>query len=131
MGHVLRGKVGDTVVTVWAEFVDEAAFRAFHDAACADLGIPFHGTNAATGEPDPYAQWTTAYVDPVLDLPDGGTIKALVRDEDVDTYRLTPAKTEPVFPDIDDPVNAAGAPVPPDWDWHQPIPPEYQPAPAP
>jgi len=117
-------------MTVWCTFADEAAFRMFHDTACADLGIPFAGSNAATGEPDPFAQWTTAYVDPwVVGL--AREIMAEVADEDVATYRLTPAKDPPVWSAIDEPAGEIADPYPPDWDWHQPIPPEYLEPPPP
>jgi hypothetical protein len=43
-----------------------AAFDAWHDNACAALGIPRPGHNAATGQLDKAAQWTTAYTDPVV-----------------------------------------------------------------
>jgi len=107
--------VGDAV-TVWVVFSDEAGFRAFHDRACADLGIPYPGENAATGETDRDAQWTTAYVDPWVDV--DGTIKALVRDEDVTAYDLKPG-TEPDWGDPEDLTQGAH---PPEWDWHQPVP---------
>ena len=101
-------------MTAWVSFVDEAAFVAFHDAACADNAIPHPGRNGATGEVDPDAQWTTAYTDPVIDA---GEIKAPVPAADVDTYGLT-VTTAPVWTD------EAGAPVadppaPPAWEWHK------------
>lgn len=42
------------------------AFNAWHDSAKLALGIPFPGRNAATGEIDESAQWTTAYTEPVI-----------------------------------------------------------------
>lgn len=39
------------------------AFNAWHDATCSLLGIPHPNRNAATGEVDPDAQWTTAYTE--------------------------------------------------------------------
>ena len=36
-------------------------FVAWHDLVCAALGIPHPNRNAATGEIDYDAQWTTAY----------------------------------------------------------------------
>jgi hypothetical protein len=93
--------VGDAVT--WVAFTDAAAFAAFHDAACADHGIPHPGRNAATGDVDPAAQWTTAYVDPV---DDAGTIKANVTADDVTTYGLTV-------------TDAPTAPTVPAWEWHK------------
>ena len=112
MGRVRDGEVGHHMT--WAAFTDPAAFVAFHDAACADHGIPHPGRNGATGEVDPAAQWTTAYTNPV---DDHGTIKAAVADEDVTTYGLT-TTTAPVYFDAD------GLPVPdpptvPAWEWHK------------
>lgn len=42
------------------------AFNIWHDAAKLALGIPFPGRNAATGEIDESAQWTTAYTEPII-----------------------------------------------------------------
>ncbi len=50
---------------MWHQWSDLTAFTAWHDAACAALGIPHAGFNAATGELDETAQWTTAYTSPV------------------------------------------------------------------
>jgi hypothetical protein len=50
-------------------------FNAWHDAAKVALGIPYPGHNAATGEIDESAQWTTAYTDPIV-----------VADDDVRAY---------------------------------------------
>jgi len=49
---------------MWHQWADQQAFDAWHDNACAALGIPHAGFNAATGEPDVDAQWTTAYTQP-------------------------------------------------------------------
>lgn len=49
----------------WAYFQNQAAFTAYHDAVCADLGIPRPGRNRATGEPAILSQWTDAFVEPV------------------------------------------------------------------
>jgi hypothetical protein len=51
---------------MWYLWADLAAFDAWHTAACAALDIPHAGYNAATGDLDPDAQWTTAYTDPVV-----------------------------------------------------------------
>lgn len=41
-------------------------FNAWHDATKRALGIPYPGRNAATGEIDNEAQWTTAYTEPTI-----------------------------------------------------------------
>jgi len=43
-----------------------AAFIDWHNAICAELGIPHPNRNAATGEIDEQAQWTTAYTEPII-----------------------------------------------------------------
>jgi hypothetical protein len=53
---------------------DVQAFNAWHDSACAALGIPYPNRNAATGEIDDDAQWTTAYTQPVV----GEDVRAVV-----------------------------------------------------
>jgi hypothetical protein len=50
---------------MWYQWTSLAAFDAWHADACAALGIPHPGNNAATGELDTDAQWTTAYTTPV------------------------------------------------------------------
>jgi hypothetical protein len=44
-------------------WISQAAFDAWHLTVCDALGIPHPNFNAATGELDPDAQWTTAYTD--------------------------------------------------------------------
>lgn len=51
---------------MWYGWTSRSAFDAWHDAVCAALGIPHPGLNAATGEIDEDAQWTTAYVEPTV-----------------------------------------------------------------
>jgi len=51
---------------MWRQWSDLTAFTVWHDAACVALGIPHAGFNAATGEPDVDAQWTTAYTEPTV-----------------------------------------------------------------
>jgi hypothetical protein len=53
-------------VLMWHRWSDLEAFTVWHTAACAELGIPHAGFNAATGELDTDAQWTTAYTDPAV-----------------------------------------------------------------
>lgn len=50
-------------------------FNAWHDSAKLALGIPHPNYNAATGEIDENAQWTTAYTDATV-----------VADDDVRAY---------------------------------------------
>ena len=42
------------------------SFNVWHADACTALGIPHPNKNAATGEIDPDAQWTTAYTEAVV-----------------------------------------------------------------
>jgi hypothetical protein len=51
---------------MWHAWPDLAAFTVWHDAACAALDIPHPNRNAASGEIDEQAQWTTAYTSPVV-----------------------------------------------------------------
>ena len=53
-------------VVMWYRWTNRASFDVWHTAACAALGIPHPGRNAATGVIDEQAQWTTAYTDPVV-----------------------------------------------------------------
>ena len=46
---------------MWYSWLTVGAFDAWHTATCTLLGIPHPGRNAATGEIDESAQWTTAY----------------------------------------------------------------------
>ena len=72
-------------VMAWVEFADRDAFTTYHDAACVVAGIPKPGRNQRSAQTTLDAQWTVAWVRPVLD---GGTIKANIPDADVRTYRL-------------------------------------------
>ena len=51
---------------MWYQWTSLAAFDAWHADACAALGIPHPGNNAATGVIDEQAQWTTAYTQAVV-----------------------------------------------------------------
>lgn len=55
MGHLM-----------WYSWSNRQAFDLWHNAVCMKLGIPFPGRNAATGEVDENAQWTIAYVSPIV-----------------------------------------------------------------
>jgi hypothetical protein len=88
----------------WVEFSDEAAFNAWHDQKCADLGLPRPGERQSDGAVVLDAQWTTAYVQPVLD---GGTIKAFL--PEADAVGLT-ASTEPAREQFGAPTTVAKVP---------------------
>jgi hypothetical protein len=47
----------------WASLV---AFNSWHADACTALGIPHPNHNAATGDIDENAQWTTAYTEAIV-----------------------------------------------------------------
>ena len=48
---------------MWHSWTCRTDFGAWHDVACAVLGIPHPNRNAATGEIDYDAQWTAAYTE--------------------------------------------------------------------
>lgn len=50
----------------WYAWPSLEAFDTWHVDAMADQHIPHPGRNAATGEIDPDAQWTTAYTEPTV-----------------------------------------------------------------
>jgi hypothetical protein len=54
------------------------AFNSWHADACTALGIPYPNRNAATGEIDANAQWTTAYTQPTVVAEDD--VRAYVED---------------------------------------------------
>jgi hypothetical protein len=62
---------------MWLRWDSIDQFDYWHDAACAALGIPHPGSNAASGEIDEQAQWTTAYTSPVVTATD---VRAVVED---------------------------------------------------
>lgn len=45
----------------WYLWTSHEDFSAWHEVTCAALGIPHPNRNAATGQIDYEAQWTTAY----------------------------------------------------------------------
>jgi len=61
---------------MWYSWPNLEAFTVWHDAVCVALGIPYPGRNAATGEVDESAQWTTSYTEPVV----GDDVRAFVDD---------------------------------------------------
>lgn len=64
----------------WASLID---FNTWHDKVCTALGIPHPGRNAATGEIDPEAQWTTAYTEAVVVADDD--VRAIVEQHVAET----------------------------------------------
>ena len=87
---------------MWHQWTDLASFTVWHTAACAALGIPHAGFNAATGELDVDAQWTTAYTEPVVVAADD--VRAVVEPqvaELVPTGLGVPCDPPPT-PDLDD-----------------------------
>lgn len=92
--------MGDTVT--WVEITE-----AQHDQMCKASGIPKPGENQASGDVALGCQWTTAYIDAVLD---GGILKAQVSDTDVKTYGLTTTKA-PAFPVLGDTKTPVPQPV--------------------
>jgi hypothetical protein len=86
---------------MWFRWSDLAAFDVWHTAACDALGIPHAGNNAATGELDLNAQWTTAYTEAVVVAADD--VRAVV---EPDVAALVPTglgepSDPPPAPDID------------------------------
>ena len=69
---------------MWYSWATLTAFTAWHDTVCAGLGIPHPGRNAATGEVDEAAQWTTAYTS-VVEVTDDDW-RAWVGDDIAATY---------------------------------------------
>lgn len=49
----------------WRTWATRAAFDAWHTTVVDGLNLPRVGFNEATGEPEPDAQWTTAYTEAV------------------------------------------------------------------
>jgi len=92
MGHTL----------MWHQWSDLAAFTVWHATACHVLGIPHAGHNAATGQPDVDAQWTTAYTEAVVVAVDD--VRAVVEPDvaaQVPTGLGEPCDPPPA-PDLDD-----------------------------
>lgn len=50
----------------WVGFATKAAWQTFHDAACADLGIPRPGKRQSDGQVQLDAQWTDAAFAPTI-----------------------------------------------------------------
>jgi hypothetical protein len=87
---------------MWYRWTNQAAFDVWHTAACDVLGIPHAGFNAATGDLDETAQWTTAYTEPVVVAADD--VRAVV---EPDVAAQVPAGLgvpcdPPPTPDLDD-----------------------------
>jgi hypothetical protein len=69
---------------MWYSWATLSAFTAWHHMVCVGLGIPHPGRNAATGEIDEAAQWTTAYTS-VVEVADDDW-RAWVADDIAATY---------------------------------------------
>jgi len=63
---------------MWYSWYSSYLFNTWHDAVKLALGIPYPGRNAATGEIDEDAQWTTAYTEPIVVAEDD--VRAYVED---------------------------------------------------
>lgn len=88
---------------MWYRWTDQAAFDVWHAAACAALGIPHAGHNAATGVIDEQAQWTTAYTSVTEVGPDDW--RAVVEPEVAELVPdgLGEPSDPPPAPDVDEP----------------------------
>ena len=88
-------------VLMWYRWTNQAAFTVWHTAACAALNIPHAGNNAATGELDTDAQWTTAYTNPVVVAVDD--VRAVVEPQVAELVPtgLGEPSNPPPAPDID------------------------------
>jgi hypothetical protein len=78
---------------MWHHWPNLAAFTEWHTAVCQALGIPHPNRNAATGEIDESAQWTTAYTEPVIVADDD--VRAVVEEH---VAGLVPGVGEPCDP---------------------------------
>lgn len=81
-------------------------FESWHDLAKQALGIPYPGRNAATGEIDEQAQWTTAYTEPTVVA--DNDVRAYVEDSVAilvpDGLGSPSAPPPPPEPEPDDPM---------------------------
>lgn len=68
----------------WYSWISLAAFDAWHSTVCNGLGIPHPNYNAATGEIDSDAAWTTKYTDVYEVAPDDW--RAIVYDDIANDY---------------------------------------------
>jgi hypothetical protein len=116
-------------VTTTVVFADADAFNAWHDAECAVQGIPHPGYNAETGEPAITDQWTTAAAAPIIV---DGQVCMTTTDEQVAGDPVLAALPTivvkyPVPPrsDVDENGVPASVITEPEWDWHQPLPPQW------
>ena len=57
----------------YAYFQNQAALDAYHNAVCADLGIPKAGRTQSTQEPAVLNQWTDAWINPIQ-IRSGGNV---------------------------------------------------------
>lgn len=112
---------GKCISMSWYAFPDEKSFTAWHDDVCATEGLPYYGYNQGSGKPAPDACWTTAYVEPVLDVASG---VLLVQLDDNDPHALGLTEVNPpTFPD----KFGAEQPVEPvAFDFAKPLPSVYR-----
>lgn len=94
----------------WAYFQNQAAFDAYHNAVCADLGIPRPGRIQSNGTPAILNQWTDAWVNPIQIRSQGNvtTWAAQIPDSHVVTYDAVLGITVPdedVVFDPEDPTH--------------------------
>ena len=83
----------------WYTWLSLDLFNAWHDSAKTALGIPHPNHNAATGEIDENAQWTTAYTEAVVVAEDD--VRAYVEQSVADLVPNglgTPSEPPPVPP---------------------------------
>jgi len=86
---------------MWYRWTDLASFDAWHTAACAALDIPHPGYNAATGELDEAAQWTTAYTSVIEVGPDDWRAVVKPQVAELVPTGLGEPSDPPPAPDID------------------------------
>ena len=84
-------------VLMYYRWTSLAAFTNWHNSICAELGIPHPNRNAATGEIDPDAQWTTAYTEPIIVSDDD--VRAVVEDHVAGLVAGLGEPSEPPEPD--------------------------------
>jgi hypothetical protein len=68
----------------WYTFGSQEAFDTWHDLVKFQLGIPYANKNFATGKIDKKAQWTTAFVEPIVVAEED--LRIYLLDEYAETY---------------------------------------------
>jgi hypothetical protein len=87
---------------MWRRWSDLASFNLWHTAACDALGIPHPGNNAATGNIDQQAQWTTAYTSVIEVGPDDWRAVVKPQVAELVPTGLGAPSDPPPEPDLDD-----------------------------